>query len=156
MKEYIFKLYLWSPSFGCEVAKEPVKPTPTTGEPISQTNGCHIKSQIASKCSYFWLQIPPSKPQFGNRVHRNFKFFTFCKGHHTAKRINLLQCSFMVESDQIWINYKTLEEMSLKYETSVFLSQSVPILVYKCERKYIFVCLQSIHTESESELVITW
>lgn len=43
---YTFKLYLWSPSFGREVAKVPVKPTPTTGEPIAQKM-MHFRSQVA-------------------------------------------------------------------------------------------------------------
>lgn len=36
--------YLWSPRFGCALAKAPVKPTPRTGEPVqsNKMKSCHL------------------------------------------------------------------------------------------------------------------
>lgn len=45
----IIDTYLWSPSFGRDVAKEPVNPTPTTGKPTEEKETTYVRKCISSQ-----------------------------------------------------------------------------------------------------------
>lgn len=106
---HTFKLYLWSPSFGREVAKVAVKPTPRTGEPIAQKkmgykSRIHIIPKTICVCSSaLKLQMPPHYPVFGTRATRKLKLSTPRKASQPTNHIYGMMYSV-----------QSLEEMQLQ------------------------------------------